>query len=207
MGRRALLGLSDGGRAGALRRAFAFEAAARNGDSPVLLHPVENDLGIRPLEVRVLEGMLHEPVEVASVSEPPDEECVVLARDIVDRVRPRVASEAFLHFSQSPLRDPDADGGPELPPQLLVVQQRNVSPDHALALESRHPSAHRRRGDLQTVGDLSMTSPSVDIELLEDGAVELVKNGRSAHGGSTERLEIKLIQWIMDVRPFFTKES
>src|SRR5208282_3273614 len=85
---------------------------------PVLLHPIQDDPGVRPLDVRVLERVLHEPVEVPAVAEPADQEGVVVARDVVNGVDPRVLREVLLDLPQAALRDPDPDRGPEVPAEL-----------------------------------------------------------------------------------------
>src|SRR5215469_15103996 len=77
-------------------RGCAVAAARRQGYPAVLLHPVQDDLGVRPLDVGVLERMPDETVQVPPVPEPDDQERVEIPGDIVDSVRPGVEAQPLI---------------------------------------------------------------------------------------------------------------
>src|SRR5580658_358555 len=75
MGGALLIGCPGGRVLAALGRGYV-RSAESDRYPPVLLHPVEHDLGVRPFDVRVLEHVLHESVKVPPVPEATDEQGV-----------------------------------------------------------------------------------------------------------------------------------
>src|SRR5580700_10852156 len=104
-----------------------------NGDPTVLLDPVEHDLGVRPLDLGVLQGVFDEPVEVPTVAEAADQQSIEVAGNVVDRVRPGVPCESLLDFPQLSLGDPDPDRRGKLPAERLVVEERHIPADDPVA--------------------------------------------------------------------------
>src|SRR2546426_8128894 len=181
----------------------------------LLLHDVQHDLRVRPLDVLHRDEPLDERVELLRVPETGDDYAVVLARDVV-HVDDLVLPPDFpLHFEQLPLRDPDPDDREDVVAELLLVQHGDVPEDDPLGLQALDAVADRADAHPQLPGDVAEALPRVRVQAPQDGDVELVEEFHD-HGGprraprllSLSRVAGQYVSWpFSSIRSFRIRSS